>query len=237
MTLVRGLGIGALVIGVAALAVTGTLSLTDSDPGHVANSIITVAAALGVAFLTIVTTDQRQSSQLEHDANRHHETLAAESARQTARLQHERELRDRDEARQLIDEMAAHLAEVELAGHAAHITAASAADPSRDEDLVAEEAVPRAREAYSELQDLAIATAKWPTIFGARLGPADPVSRSVQELWHAIGQLGQQDSGGDRAVSGDLAAGLKQALAEFHRAQDEFMNAAYERTGVQLPGE
>ena len=53
--------------GIAALSVTPTQWLTDRDPGHVANSIITAVGALSVAFLTIATADRRQDRQLEHE--------------------------------------------------------------------------------------------------------------------------------------------------------------------------
>ena len=98
-----------MLVGVA-LGVTLTLVLTDRDPGHTATAIVTAAAALGVALLTVVTTDRRQDKQLAHEAERQREELTAERARQAATLRHERQMRARDEQIELIEQGAAALA-------------------------------------------------------------------------------------------------------------------------------
>jgi hypothetical protein len=77
----------ALVLGVA-----GTLWISDRDPGHTATSIITAAAAVAVAMLTVLTTDRRQDKQLAHD-----------SERQAAEIKHQRLLKGREELIELLE--------------------------------------------------------------------------------------------------------------------------------------
>jgi hypothetical protein len=237
MTLVRGLGILALVVGVAALSVTGTLWLTDSDPGHVANSIITAAAALAVAFLTIVTTDRRQNSQLAHDAERHLETLEAESQRETARLAHDRHARELEEARKLIDNFSDVMTRLQDALDAARVFARSAADPSEtDEELPpAEELVPRARAGYKEFLDFALEARKWPMLFRVRFGEGHPMSVAVA-LFFVAANDDEEDVGSTREEieSGALANALTKLTTKVTEAERVVVKAAHEQTGLRL---
>jgi hypothetical protein len=188
----------------------------------------TLLAAAGLTYMTLHTTKLR----LTHERERQKAELAAEAGRQADALDHERELADLHDLRNLLDQAAAALDRADGARRAAGVLISFAGDEDIGGD--AAEMTARHDQLKAAIPELVTLSAR----LRVRLGPDDPLTASFTKAQGALDviRLGlwimRRSEGGDRAKK--VKAKAKEESAAFTDAMEAFFNGAVERAGTAI---
>ena len=214
----ESVAVGAGTCVIATGTVLGATSTDHTGP------ILAFAAAIFVALVTAVTTNRRQERALEADADRHHETLRAESKRLEQQLAHDRELADIAAVRSALDEAA-------LALHRVGMVPMSFTRKEGDSDRIQ-------ASLHTEIQP---ARTRLVVRFGQGHALVEEFDACEHALWDWMLTVVYLDTFKDdesdeakkkrKADEGDL----NKASDHFDAAKGRFLDAAAKSAGTKLP--